>query len=435
MELHAAVGERYPALANRFVFVTGGAFSGDARRFLEESVPAVIQKPFSVDDLLALIDTIASGRRQAPEAGGRRRRRSRRCGDLTGMRARKLVVAALVREPGRILMSRRRADQAMPNLWEFPGGKVEPGEHPEAALVREVREELGCDIEVDRIHEVVFHAYPDFDLYMLVYASRITRRSAARDRGRRGGVGRGGAAARAGSAARGLPAGARAGALSAASLSRPLRGRGASYGSRGSSGASAFGAARRRFDRRPRPAPRIRPRGHRVRVAQRLALGVARRLHRVALAGAAQPRLGPGAEVRLQLALGRPVDRRRALLARDLQRLLVLEEVAAVLAAALGRLDHALALLLALAAAPPSLRAAHRPPPRPPPPRPTPPRPSPLRPSSVPGSGSLSSGRTPAASCAALAQVQVPVQLSVLQGSCLSSSSTMSFEQFSQYCG
>jgi 8-oxo-dGTP diphosphatase len=90
------------------------------------------------------------------------------------MRERKLVVAALVREEGRVLMSRRRPDQAMPNLWEFPGGKVEPGEHPEAALVRELGEELGCDIEVGGIHEVVFHAYPDFDLYMLVYASRIT---------------------------------------------------------------------------------------------------------------------------------------------------------------------------------------------------------------------------------------------------------------------
>ena len=89
------------------------------------------------------------------------------------MRERKLVVAALVREEGRILMSRRRADQAMPNLWEFPGGKVEPGEHPEAALVRELREEVGCGVEVAGIHEVVFHAYPDFDLYMLVYASRI----------------------------------------------------------------------------------------------------------------------------------------------------------------------------------------------------------------------------------------------------------------------
>jgi 8-oxo-dGTP diphosphatase len=91
------------------------------------------------------------------------------------MRARKLVVAALVREGGRILMSRRRPDQAMPNLWEFPGGKVEPGEHPEAALIREVREELGCDVEIDRIEEVVFHAYEDFDLYMLVYGCRVTR--------------------------------------------------------------------------------------------------------------------------------------------------------------------------------------------------------------------------------------------------------------------
>ncbi|HEY7371725.1 MAG TPA: (deoxy)nucleoside triphosphate pyrophosphohydrolase [Polyangia bacterium] len=89
------------------------------------------------------------------------------------MRARKLVVAALIREGGRILMSRRRPDQAMPDLWEFPGGKVEAGEHPEAALAREVREELGCDIAIERIDEVVFHAYPEFDLYMLVYASRI----------------------------------------------------------------------------------------------------------------------------------------------------------------------------------------------------------------------------------------------------------------------
>src|ERR1700690_1912180 len=91
------------------------------------------------------------------------------------MRDRKLVVAALVRQDDRILMSRRRADQAMPNLWEFPGGKVEPGEAPVAALAREVREELGCEIAVRGIHEVVFHAYPEFDLVMLVYAANIAR--------------------------------------------------------------------------------------------------------------------------------------------------------------------------------------------------------------------------------------------------------------------
>ncbi|HXT97187.1 MAG TPA: (deoxy)nucleoside triphosphate pyrophosphohydrolase [Polyangia bacterium] len=91
------------------------------------------------------------------------------------MRTRKLVVAALVREGTRILMSRRRADQPMPGRWEFPGGKVEPGESPVAALEREVREELGCEVEVGRIFEVVFHVYEEFDLYMLVYAVAITR--------------------------------------------------------------------------------------------------------------------------------------------------------------------------------------------------------------------------------------------------------------------
>ena len=88
-------------------------------------------------------------------------------------RPRKLVVAALIRRDGRILMSRRRADQPMPLLWEFPGGKIEAGEAPEAALAREVREELGCELRVVRIHEVVFHAYADFDLYMLVYACEL----------------------------------------------------------------------------------------------------------------------------------------------------------------------------------------------------------------------------------------------------------------------
>ncbi len=66
MELHAAVRATHPALAERFVFVTGGAFSSDARRFMEEAVSAVIQKPFRVEDLLALIERIAGG------GGGRR---------------------------------------------------------------------------------------------------------------------------------------------------------------------------------------------------------------------------------------------------------------------------------------------------------------------------------------------------------------------------
>lgn len=87
---------------------------------------------------------------------------------------RKLVVAGLILgDDGRVLITQRRADQALALLWEFPGGKVEPGEAPVAALERELREEIGVTVAVGRIWDVLFHAYPTFDLVMLVYACRI----------------------------------------------------------------------------------------------------------------------------------------------------------------------------------------------------------------------------------------------------------------------
>jgi 8-oxo-dGTP diphosphatase len=89
------------------------------------------------------------------------------------MRDRKLVVAGLIVGDGQCLITQRRADQALPLQWEFPGGKVEPGEAPVAALVRELREEIGVEVAVGRIWDVLFHAYPDFDLVMLVYACRV----------------------------------------------------------------------------------------------------------------------------------------------------------------------------------------------------------------------------------------------------------------------
>lgn len=89
-------------------------------------------------------------------------------------RARTLVVAGLiVGDDGRVLITQRRPDQAFGGAWEFPGGKVEPGEAPVDALIRELREEIGVRVAVGRIWDVLFHAYPDFDLVMLVYVCRI----------------------------------------------------------------------------------------------------------------------------------------------------------------------------------------------------------------------------------------------------------------------
>src|SRR5687768_15766364 len=100
-------------------------------------------------------------------------RRARRRSSIAGtcsMRERKLVVAGvIVGGDRRILITQRRADQALPLKWEFPGGKVEPGEAPADALVRELAEELGVTASVGRIWDVLFHAYPSFDLVMLVY--------------------------------------------------------------------------------------------------------------------------------------------------------------------------------------------------------------------------------------------------------------------------
>lgn len=84
-----------------------------------------------------------------------------------------VVVAAVVRREGRILLTRRMEGAHLAGLWEFPGGKLEDGESPEDALVRECREECAIEIAVDDILEVAFHRYPTKDVLLLFYGCRL----------------------------------------------------------------------------------------------------------------------------------------------------------------------------------------------------------------------------------------------------------------------
>lgn len=86
-----------------------------------------------------------------------------------------LVVAiALFDADGRVLLTQRPEGKSMAGLWEFPGGKIEPGELPEAALAREISEELGIAICEPCTSPLTFvsHAYDDFHLLMLLYVCR-----------------------------------------------------------------------------------------------------------------------------------------------------------------------------------------------------------------------------------------------------------------------
>ncbi|HEY9567443.1 MAG TPA: (deoxy)nucleoside triphosphate pyrophosphohydrolase [Thalassobaculum sp.] len=85
-----------------------------------------------------------------------------------------VVAVALVDVDGRVLIAQRPEGKSLAGLWEFPGGKVDPGETPEAALVRELREELGIDTAESCLAPLTFasHRYETFHLLMPLYACR-----------------------------------------------------------------------------------------------------------------------------------------------------------------------------------------------------------------------------------------------------------------------
>lgn len=85
-----------------------------------------------------------------------------------------VAACALIDADGRVLIAQRPPAKSMGGLWEFPGGKVEQGETPESALIRELKEELGLDISVACLAPFVFasHGYADFHLLMPLYVCR-----------------------------------------------------------------------------------------------------------------------------------------------------------------------------------------------------------------------------------------------------------------------
>ena len=85
-----------------------------------------------------------------------------------------VAACALIDPDGRVLLAQRPEGKSMAGLWEFPGGKVEPGETPEACLIRELREELGVDSWASCLAPLTFasHAYEDFHLLMPLFACR-----------------------------------------------------------------------------------------------------------------------------------------------------------------------------------------------------------------------------------------------------------------------
>lgn len=85
----------------------------------------------------------------------------------------KVVGAVSVNEQGDILCALRSPEMSLPNLWEFPGGKIEEGEMPEQSLIREIQEELDCTVEVYELIEDVVHEYPNVIVNLLTYKTKI----------------------------------------------------------------------------------------------------------------------------------------------------------------------------------------------------------------------------------------------------------------------
>jgi 8-oxo-dGTP diphosphatase len=83
-----------------------------------------------------------------------------------------VVSAAVLIEQGRVLLTQRKKGSHLAGAWEFPGGKVEPGEDPREALARELGEELGIDAAAGDVIDVTFHRYPERAVLLIFYVAK-----------------------------------------------------------------------------------------------------------------------------------------------------------------------------------------------------------------------------------------------------------------------
>ena len=93
-----------------------------------------------------------------------------------------LVAAGILVEAGRVLLTQRKRGTHLEDLWEFPGGKCEEGEDPKAALVRELREEVGIEVAVGDPVCITFHRYDDVGKCVLLLFFEVTRQTSAEPR-------------------------------------------------------------------------------------------------------------------------------------------------------------------------------------------------------------------------------------------------------------
>lgn len=98
-------------------------------------------------------------------------------GSPAGKRLLLVAACALVDADGRVLLAQRPPGKQLAGLWEFPGGKVEPGETPEQCLIRELHEEIGIETEIPCLAPLTFasHSYDDFHLLMPLFVCRRFR--------------------------------------------------------------------------------------------------------------------------------------------------------------------------------------------------------------------------------------------------------------------